>query len=162
RPLPKDADPRIRFAFPSPEALAGAKLEELGLTRSRSETLRTLAKSVSNGKLDLETPRDLDGFVNELCLFEGIGDWTAQYVALRALGEPDAFPASDLGLLRSPASGGVKGPRELLARAESWRPWRGYAAIVLWRAYGVAAEANGKTRRRVVEKESARVHSRPR
>jgi DNA-3-methyladenine glycosylase II len=67
-------------------------------------------------------------------------------VALRALGEPDAFPSSDLGLLRSPANGGARSPRELAARAETWRPWRGYAAIVLWRAYGAA---NAEPARRV-------------
>jgi hypothetical protein len=141
--------------------------------------LRRLARAVASGELSLEPGADPEAVREALLAIPGIGEWTVQYVALRALGEPDAFPASDLGLLRSPANGGVSGPRELLARAESWRPWRGYAAIVLWRAYsgtgayrslrkrehgaadgaGVAAEANATARRRVVEKERARAHS---
>jgi AraC family transcriptional regulator of adaptative response / DNA-3-methyladenine glycosylase II len=65
----------------------------------------------------------------------GIGDWTAQYVALRALGEPDAFPASDLVLRRIAAgSGAPVSVSELQATGEAWRPWRGYAAMHLWRA----------------------------
>jgi 3-methyladenine DNA glycosylase/8-oxoguanine DNA glycosylase len=59
----------------------------------------------------------------------GIGTWTAQYVAMRALGEPDAFPAGDLGLLRATR---LRSPRELEIRAEAWRPWRAYAAMYLW------------------------------
>jgi AraC family transcriptional regulator of adaptative response / DNA-3-methyladenine glycosylase II len=63
----------------------------------------------------------------------GIGDWTAQYLAMRALGEPDAFPAADLGIIRALAQGGRRPtPRQVAARAESWRPWRAYAAIYLW------------------------------
>ena len=67
----------------------------------------------------------------------GIGDWTAQYVAMRALGHPDAFPATDLGLLRgaSKGSGGLK-PKTLRKRAEKWRPFRAYAAMYLWKNYG--------------------------
>jgi AraC family transcriptional regulator of adaptative response / DNA-3-methyladenine glycosylase II len=72
----------------------------------------------------------------------GFGAWTAQYVALRALGEPDAFPAADLVLRRIAAAGGAPlAPRELEARAEAWRPWRGYAVMHLWRAAGEAAGA---------------------
>ena len=62
----------------------------------------------------------------------GIGDWTAQYVAMRALKYPDAFPASDLGLLKAMAGDGEISPAELIQRAEAWRPWRAYAALLLW------------------------------
>jgi hypothetical protein len=68
--------------------------------------------------------------LNRLCEIPGIGNWTAQYVAMRALGEPDAFPSSDLGLLRAMALGTS---RDLELRAEAWRPWRAYAAMYLWR-----------------------------
>ena len=68
----------------------------------------------------------------------GIGKWTAQYVAMRALGEPDAFPSSDLGLLRALAA---KSPRELEHRAATWRPWRAYASLYLWR---IAAQSGKK------------------
>ena len=150
------------IVFPRPETLVDADLASIGVPRVRGETLRLLARGVASGEIVLEPGADPLAVREALLAIPGIGEWTAQYVALRALGEPDAFPASDLGLLRSPASGGVKSPRELLERAEAWRPWRGYAAIVLWRAYGAAAAANAKPRSRVVEKESARVHSRPR
>ena len=71
---------------------------------------------------------DLDAAVGALCELPGIGDWTAQVIALRALGEPDAFPAADLGLLQAMDLS----PRALRERAESWRPWRGYAAAAIW------------------------------
>ena len=145
--------------FPRPETLVDADLASIGVPRVRGETLRQLARAVASGALSLEPGADPQAVREALLAIPGIGEWTAQYVALRALGEPDAFPASDLGLLRSPAGGGAKSPRELLERAEAWRPWRGYAAIVLWRAYGAAAGANARPRRRVVEKETARAHS---
>ena len=139
RRLPGNRDERIWVAFPTPESLANAKLEEQGLTRARSATLRALARSACDGTLDLETPRDLGGFVRELGRFDGVGDWTAHYVALRALGEPDAFPASDLGLLAGASSclsaGRKFTPASLERRAETWRPWRAYAAMHLWSAY---------------------------
>ena len=77
-----------------------------------------------DGRLDSET------LLTRLREIPGIGDWTAQYVAMRALGEPDAFPSGDLGLLRALGLGTAK---ELERRAEAWRPWRAYAAMYLWR-----------------------------
>ncbi len=72
-------------------------------------------------------------FDGRLQALSGIGDWTAQYIAMRALGEPDAFPSSDIGLLRALENGdGRPAPKELLARSESWRPWRAYGAQHLW------------------------------
>jgi AraC family transcriptional regulator of adaptative response / DNA-3-methyladenine glycosylase II len=74
--------------------------------------------------------------IERLRAIRGVGEWTAQYIALRALREPDAFPASDLGLLRGAALSAGERPRpaELLKRAEPWRPWRAYAAQHLWAA----------------------------
>jgi AraC family transcriptional regulator of adaptative response / DNA-3-methyladenine glycosylase II len=135
-----------RVVFPRAEALTDADLASVGLPRARGETLRNLARAVASGKLSLEPGADPTAVRDALVAIPGIGAWTAEYVALRALGEPDAFPSSDLGLLRSPANGGARSPRELAARAETWRPWRGYAAIVLWRAYGAA---NAEPARRV-------------
>ena len=88
--------------------------------------LSALARAVDEGTLDLETPRELESALADLRAIPGIGDWTAQYVAMRALGEPDGFPASDLGLKH--ASRGW----DLAARSENWRPWRAYAALHLW------------------------------
>ncbi|WMR32463.1 DNA-3-methyladenine glycosylase 2 family protein, partial [Metapseudomonas otitidis] len=75
-------------------------------------------------------------FQARLCALPGIGPWTAQYIALRAFGDADAFPTADLGLLKSPlwGAGGIS-PRQLAERAERWRPWRAYAAVYLWHSY---------------------------
>ena len=82
---------------------------------------------------------DSEAFLARLCEIPGIGKWTAQYVAMRALGEPDAFPCGDLGLLRALK---LESPRELEQRAEAWRPWRAYGAMYLWNLAG-AGEAHG-------------------
>jgi AraC family transcriptional regulator of adaptative response / DNA-3-methyladenine glycosylase II len=86
------------------------------------------------GKLNFDTAQDLDGLRASLTSIRGIGDWTAEYVAMRAFKDPDAFPASDLGLLRAfdgPTNERMR-PAELLARADAWRPWRAYAALLIW------------------------------
>jgi len=116
--------------FPTPEVLANAKLTSVGLTTARSETIRTLARAVASGKLKFEGVVDTGEFLRRLCEIPGIGKWTAQYVAMRALAEPDAFPSSDLGLLRA---AGIEDSRHLDIRSEPWRPWRAYAAMYLWR-----------------------------
>jgi len=121
---------RLTHLFPSPEALADANLGSIGLTGARAETIRALARAVCAGKINFEGVVDSDEFLHRLCEIRGIGKWTAQYVAMRALGEPDAFPSSDLGLLRALS---VESSRDLERRAEAWRPWRAYAAMYLWR-----------------------------
>jgi AraC family transcriptional regulator of adaptative response / DNA-3-methyladenine glycosylase II len=120
----------LTHLFPSAEALSNAKLTSIGLTGARAETIRALARAVANGKIKFEGVVDSEDFLRLLCEVPGIGAWTAQYIAMRALGEPDAFPSSDLGLLRS---SGLGSARELESRAEPWRPWRAYAAMYLWR-----------------------------
>jgi AraC family transcriptional regulator of adaptative response / DNA-3-methyladenine glycosylase II len=120
----------LTHLFPAPEALADATLGDIGLTGARAETIRNLARAVCSGKIDFEGVVDSDAFLNRLCEIPGIGKWTAQYVAMRALAEPDAFPSSDLGLLRALA---LATSRELEYRAEAWRPWRAYAAMYLWK-----------------------------
>jgi AraC family transcriptional regulator, regulatory protein of adaptative response / DNA-3-methyladenine glycosylase II len=116
--------------FPEPASLAGAPLEEIGLTRQRASALRALAAAVARGDLDLAPGADADAARAGLLALPGIGPWTAELVLLRALGDPDAFPAGDLGLRR--AFGGDA--RALERRAERWRPWRAYAAMLLWTA----------------------------
>ncbi len=120
----------LTHLFPSPEILANANLVDVGLTAARAETVRALARAVCAGKINFEGVVDSDAFLERLCEIPGIGKWTAQYLAMRALGEPDAFPSSDLGLLRALSLGSS---RELEQRAEAWRPWRAYAAMYLWR-----------------------------
>jgi AraC family transcriptional regulator, regulatory protein of adaptative response / DNA-3-methyladenine glycosylase II len=119
----------LTHLFPAPEVLADADLTSVGLTRARAETIRALARAVCAGQINFTGIVETDAFLARLCEIPGIGKWTAQYVAMRALGEPDAFPPGDLGLLRALA---LQNSRELEQRAEAWRPWRAYAAMYLW------------------------------
>ncbi len=117
--------------FPGPAKLSRARFNTIGLTGSRAETIRQLAKAVANGDIDFDPSQDPAGFRERLTAIRGIGDWTAEYVAMRALKNPDAFPASDLGLLKAMGDD-VAGAAQLRQRAEAWRPWRAYAALLLW------------------------------
>ena len=128
-----DSNGTLTHVFPTPSAVAGAPLERSGLTRSRAASLRGFAAAVADRSLDLGAFRDLDDAIARLTALPGIGDWTAQYVAMRALGEPDAFPAGDLGVRQALARAGrMPSERETRARAERWRPWRAYAVLALW------------------------------
>lgn len=120
--------------FPTAQKLLRARLETLGIIGSRAQTIRSAAKAVVDGTLDFDTSQAPESFCTSLKSIKGIGDWTAEYVAMRALKNPDAFPASDLGLLRAfdiPGGERLKS-RDLASRAEAWRPWRAYAALLLW------------------------------
>jgi AraC family transcriptional regulator, regulatory protein of adaptative response / DNA-3-methyladenine glycosylase II len=123
----------ITHIFPTPQVLANANLTSIGLPGARAETIRAFAQAVCSGRISFEGIIDSADFLDRLCEIPGIGPWTAQYVAMRALGEPDAFPSSDLGLLRA---SDMKTARELERRAEAWRPWRAYAAMHLWNRVG--------------------------
>jgi len=124
---------RLTRFFPSAAELAGADLSAIGMPHRRKTTLMEMSRQVAAGVLPLDTAGDLPSFIKTLTALPGIGDWTAQYVAMRAFGEPDAFPASDLGILNA-LDGGKKRPtaKQAIAQAEAWRPWRAYAAIYLW------------------------------
>ena len=118
--------------FPSPERLADADVGRIGLPNARARCIRALAQAVRDGKIVFSGVVDVAEFTERFRKLPGIGDWTAQYVAMRALGESDAFPASDLGLLHA---SGLSDPRQLLARSQAWRPWRAYAAMYLWQPH---------------------------
>ena len=124
----------LTHLFPRPEDLASADLTALGLPRMRAATLASLAAAVVADPQVLGAGRSLIECVTQLHALPGIGEWTAQYIAMRELREPDAFPAGDIGLLRALTNAEGRRPtsRELLARAERWRPWRAYAAQHLW------------------------------
>jgi len=126
-----DAPTRL---FPEPDRLARARLESLGVIRSRAQTIRDIAKAVVKGELSFDAGQSADQFRSALVSIKGVGEWTAEYVAMRALKNPDAFPASDLGLLRAfdKQHGNRMRPAELTAMAETWRPWRAYAALLIW------------------------------
>ncbi|MBA3913325.1 MAG: DNA-3-methyladenine glycosylase 2 family protein [Acidobacteriales bacterium] len=119
----------ITHLFPPAEVLATADLTRAGVTRSRAAAIQALARAVADKRLDLDNLADSDVLVPQLSQISGIGKWTAQYVAMRALREPDAFPSGDIALVRALK---VSSSRELELRAEAWRPWRAYAAMYLW------------------------------
>lgn len=119
----------LTYLFPQPEDLAEADLTAIGLTKARAATIRGLARAVCEGKVSFEGIVAPEDFLSRLCEVPGIGTWTAQYIAMRALGEPDAFPSGDIGLLRAL---GLKSSTELERRSQAWRPWRAYATMYLW------------------------------
>ncbi len=120
--------------FPTPQAMALLDVETLGMPRARARALVSLAQAAAADPDLFGTRRSLDEAVARLKALPGIGEWTAQYIAMRALREPDAFPHADIGLMRALEDGEGRRPTplELLARAERWRPWRAYAASHLW------------------------------
>ena len=121
--------------FPTPQALAAANLAGLGLTGARIAALAALGLAVAEGRVTFDRPAD--EVVASLVELPGFGAWTAQYIALRALGEPDAFLTADLVVRRMAAGGGAALTlKELERRADAWRPWRGYAVMHLWCAAG--------------------------
>ncbi|ANO50608.1 Ada metal-binding domain-containing protein [Woeseia oceani] len=124
----------VTHSFPGASQLARARFNNIGLVQCRADTLRRLARAVLAGDVVFEPRQDMQKFHQQFTAIKGIGDWTAQYVMMRALKNPDAFPASDLGLVKALCPGERVSPATLAERAESWRPWRAYAAMLLWGA----------------------------
>ena len=124
----------LTHVFPTPRRLAEGDLAAIGMPKARRAALSALAAAVVADRLIFGPRASLDEAVARLRSLPGVGEWTAQYIAMRELREPDAFPAADIGLMRalSDASGVRPSPAELLTRAERWRPWRAYAALHLW------------------------------
>jgi AraC family transcriptional regulator, regulatory protein of adaptative response / DNA-3-methyladenine glycosylase II len=131
----------LEYVFPSPSQLAAADLSQIGMPDSRRNTLKSLAAVVIADPAFFEATDSLDLIIQKLRAVPGIGEWTAQYIALRAFGANDAFPATDVVILRGAKElrGIVMSPEELVQRAESWRPWRAYAAQHLWATGGEKA-----------------------
>jgi AraC family transcriptional regulator of adaptative response / DNA-3-methyladenine glycosylase II len=118
--------------FPRSSRIAGATTREigqLGITGRRAETLIALAGAVSRGELHLEPGNRLEGTLRQLRNIPGVGEWTAQYIAMRALAWPDAFPHTDLGLRKALDE---RNPKKILEMTEQFRPWRAYVALHLW------------------------------
>jgi len=116
----------ITLLFPTPGALAGANLEIVGMPRVQADAIRALSCAVRDGQISFERVADSDELLARLSEIPGIGEWTTQWVAMRALREPDAFPSADHALVRTL---GLANPRELERRSLVWRPWRAYAAV---------------------------------
>lgn len=132
-----DGPAGIDSVFPDPITLAAAPGEEiaaLGVTVRRARTIRSVAQAVAGGTLRLEPGAPVAQALAALRAIPGIGDWTAQYIAMRALCWPDAFPAGDLAVL---SALGVRTPAQALEKARAWRPWRAYAVMNLWSAAGL-------------------------
>jgi AraC family transcriptional regulator, regulatory protein of adaptative response / DNA-3-methyladenine glycosylase II len=125
----------LTHVFPSPEAIVALdgpienRLGPLGITGARARTILRLAEAVVHREINLDFGSEPEIEVKKLMSIPGIGTWTAQYIAMRALGSPDAFPHMDYGVNKALVP---RTPKEILALAESWRPWRSYATINLW------------------------------
>ncbi len=119
----------VDMAVTRPEAIAA-----LGIIGSRARSIVALAQAVADGRVEFGSA-DVDGQIGALLRLPGIGSWTAHYIAMRALHWPDAFPGTDLMLLRA----AKVDAKELLARSEAWRPWRAYATHYLWQSLDAAA-----------------------
>jgi AraC family transcriptional regulator of adaptative response / DNA-3-methyladenine glycosylase II len=134
----------LTHVFPTAEALLDSDDSLLPVPASRRETIRELARSMTDGELDLDAGADRHETRRRLLEIPGVGPWTTEYVSMRALADTDAFPATDLGVLRglaafgAPAAGAVVPARAASARAlaERWRPWRAYAVMHLWAGAG--------------------------
>jgi AraC family transcriptional regulator, regulatory protein of adaptative response / DNA-3-methyladenine glycosylase II len=126
----------LSHAFPTPQQILAADLSALGMPAARRATIIALARAAIVQPDLFEVANTLEESIARLRSIPGIGEWTAQYIALRGLHHPDAFPASDIGILRNAEHlfGTVFSPAQLLALSEKWRPWRGYAAQHLWSA----------------------------
>ncbi|WP_248484011.1 DNA-3-methyladenine glycosylase [Pseudomonas sp. CYM-20-01] len=124
----------ITHVFPSAEVLAAADLATLGMPKARGRTLSGVAQALLDDPQLFEAKASLKDGVARLVALPGIGDWTAQYIAMRQMRETDAFASGDIGLINALAAleGGPVSARQLLARAEAWRPLRAYAAQHLW------------------------------
>ena len=122
--------------FPSPEILANAELNDMGLTERRKTTLQNFSRAVTDGTIDLRRSEDLDEMEKHWCTLPGVGPWTAQVAAIRVLGHDDAMPSSDLGVLRAVnrLANQDLNTKQLESQANIWRPFRSWAAQHLWQA----------------------------
>jgi AraC family transcriptional regulator, regulatory protein of adaptative response / DNA-3-methyladenine glycosylase II len=135
RPLRSPPHPGLTHLFPAAAILAGANLSSIGLPPARAATLQALARTAAAGNLSGFPYRSLEELIERLCTIHGLGQRRANYIALRAFGEPDAFPSDDRGLRMAHAGArSAISAAELLNIAEAWRPWRAYAAMHLWAA----------------------------
>ncbi len=126
--------PGLTHLAPTAPAIAAATTNDLiriGITQSRARSILAMAQAVANGSVALDVAVSIDQALAKLKELPGIGDWTVHYFAMRVFGWPDAFPYSDLGILKALKT---NNPRQALAAAEIWRPWRAYAAMHLWKS----------------------------
>ena len=143
RPYVAADDPELSLshAFPESAVIANADLDGMGVVQQRIAAIREVASQIESGGLIIDCMTSSSEFVKTICAVKGIGEWTAQYIAMRALNDPDAFPYSDLILRRAAADPGeTLSPAKLRERSLAWQPWRAYAVILLWRYYKFSQE----------------------
>nr|AUN37368.1 ADA regulatory protein [uncultured bacterium] len=124
--------PDLSHTFPTASRIAALTVDDIaghGIVGARARCVLALAQRVADGTLDLSPGVDVEATIAKLLEVPGIGEWTAQYIAMRALAWPDAFPHTDLGVMQAL---GEKNPKRVLAIAEAWQPWRAYAVLHLW------------------------------
>jgi AraC family transcriptional regulator of adaptative response / DNA-3-methyladenine glycosylase II len=126
----------LNRVFPTPHTLAQATSDAMGamgIIRQRQAAIKALASAVASGQLQLDSHAEVPTAVTGLKALPGVGDWTAQYIAMRALRWPDAFPAGDVALHKALGVQGLKHPARLAEAASvAWAPWRSYAVIRVW------------------------------
>lgn len=123
----------LTHTFPRPATIAATALDSvarLGIIAARVRTIQSLARALHEGEIELTPGADVEATLDKLRALPGIGEWTAQYIAMRALAWPDAFPHTDLGVMKALNE---RNPKKVLVLAEAWRPWRAYAVMHLWR-----------------------------
>jgi AraC family transcriptional regulator of adaptative response / DNA-3-methyladenine glycosylase II len=134
--------PEIGRLFPTPAALAagsGDALGQLGIVKQRQAAIIALSQAVADKRLELHAGADVQATIAALKELPGIGEWTAQYIAMRALRWPDAFPAGDVALHKALDVASASNPaRAAEAASQAWKPWRSYAVIRAWSAMPVA------------------------
>lgn len=135
----------LTHLFPAPSTIVETDLQNLGMPEGRREALRRLAGALYSGEIILDPGSDRSEIEKQLLSIKGIGPWTASYIAMRALGDPDAFLPSDLGVRRAIKKlGGKADPSSIAKMAERWRPWRAYATQHLWASLDNASTRKGK------------------
>lgn len=155
----------LTHLFPTPKDLVDADVSRAGIRGARAATLHGLARAVHSGKLTFAASMTLEEAISGICSIPGVGESTAHYIAMRALGEPDAFPFADVGLRSALGRGGDPVlPSEALRIAEDWRPWRAYAAMHLCAAVTVRDDGdkkrmNGRRQTRINPRESPVTHN---
>jgi AraC family transcriptional regulator of adaptative response / DNA-3-methyladenine glycosylase II len=132
----KGSIPELTHIFPDAAKIKRSDLDGIGIVGRRILAIKAVAQMLIDEQIVFDGVMETSEFVKEICTIKGIGDWTAQYIALRAINDPNAFPYSDLILRRAAAkTGETLTPKQMLLRAESWQPWRAYAVMLLWTHY---------------------------
>ena len=140
----------LTYIFPDPVKIQKAKMDGLGIVTQRIAAIRGIADQVTRGTMIINSTVDTREFVEQICEIKGIGEWTAYYIAMRALNDSDAFPYSDLILRRAMNDDEKLTAKKLLKHSKIWQPWRAYSAILLWKNYGATLNQKAKkiTRKR--------------